>query len=314
MEILEKIQKLKKERNAVILVHNYQLPEVQDIADFTGDSYGLSVQASKTQADVIVFCGVYFMAETAKILSPQKTVVIPDPDAGCPMADMITAEQLRELKREHPRAKVMCYVNTSAEVKAECDLCCTSANAVEILNNVFSPEDEILFVPDKYLATYAASQTGKKIIFWEGNCPTHLGGILPRDVLARKKEHPAAQVMVHPECTPAVTQLADKVLSTSGMLKYARESDAREFIIGTEIGILHALKKENPGKNFYPVSNHMICPNMKKINLNKVLHSLETLSYEVKLPQEIITKAQKSLHNMLLAAKDPKAVAAALVK
>ncbi|OGX07857.1 MAG: quinolinate synthase [Omnitrophica WOR_2 bacterium GWA2_37_7] len=298
MDFQKRIEELKKKRNAVILVHNYQLPEVQDVGDFVGDSLGLSIEASKTAADVIVFCGVYFMAETAKILSPHKTVLIPDASSGCPMADMITAEQLRELKAKHPKAKVMCYVNTSAEVKAECDYCCTSANAEIMLTEAFSDDDEIIFVPDKYLASYAANRTGRKIILWHGYCKSHLK-ILPEHVHQQKELHPKALVMAHPECLSAVTQMADAVLSTSGMLEYVKRSDAKEFIVGTEVGMLHSLRKANPGKKFYPASDIAICPNMKKITLEKVIRSLEEMRDEVVLSEEIISKAHKSIFRMI---------------
>ncbi|MHB8830149.1 MAG: quinolinate synthase NadA, partial [Syntrophales bacterium] len=253
MEIIEKINKLKKERNAVILAHNYQIDDVQDIADYVGDSLGLSIQASKTDADVIVFCGVYFMAETAKILSPQKTVLIPDPKAGCPMANMMTADQLRALKALHPGAKVLCYVNTTAEVKAECDLACTSSNALSLVRQMFSEEEEIIFVPDKHLANYVSSLLGRKFITWQGFCPTHVR-ILPEAIEKQIELHPEAEVMVHPECASGVIALANQVLSTGGMCAYARESAGEEFIVGTEVGILHRLRLENPGKKFYPAS------------------------------------------------------------
>ncbi|MDD3374627.1 MAG: quinolinate synthase NadA [Candidatus Omnitrophica bacterium] len=297
-DIVANIKKLKKERNAVILVHNYQLPEVQDIADFTGDSLGLSIEASKTSADVIVFCGVHFMAETAKILSPQKTVLIPDSSAGCPMADMITREQLQDLKKKHPKAKVICYVNTSAEVKAECDYCCTSANAVEMLEKAFDEDDEILFVPDKYLASYAASQTNRNVIIWQGYCPTH-ARILAEHIIDLKKLHLNAKVMVHPECSGPVIREADEVLSTSGMLRYAKESDAKEFIVGTEVEMVYPLSKENPNKIFYPVTELAVCPNMKKTTLEKVEISLRNMVYEVILSQEIIKGAKKPIDNMI---------------
>jgi len=298
MNLVEKIKKLKAEKNAVILAHNYQLPEVQDIADFTGDSLGLSIEASKTKADVIVFCGVYFMAETAKILSPQKTVLIPDKYAGCPMADMINAQQLRELKEKNPLAKVLCYVNTTAEVKAECDLCCTSANAVKMVREVLKDAKEIIFIPDKYLANYVSTQTGRDFITWQGYCPTHTV-ILPEDILREKELHPDAEVLVHPECTPQVISLADKTLSTEGMCKYVRGSKAKEIIIGTEKGIIHRLKKENPSKIFYPISAQAICPNMKKITLEKVLWSLEDMEYKIELPDDIIARARQSIQRML---------------
>lgn len=302
-ELVAKIKALKEKRNAVILVHNYQLPEVQDIADFTGDSLGLSIEASKTKADVIVFCGVYFMAETAKILSPQKTVLIPDPMAGCPLADMITVEEVRELRRQHPKAKVVCYVNTTAAVKAECDYCCTSANAVELLAGAFSERDEIVFVPDKYLGSYAAAKAKRNVVIWKGYCPTH-ALILPEHILALKKEHPKAMVMSHPECNAAVLKVSDAVLSTSGMIKYAKESSAKEFIVATEVGMLHPLRIENPGKIFYPVTELATCPNMKKTTLDKVVTSLEKMIYEVKLSDELIQKAKKPIDNMLRFRRD----------
>jgi len=296
-ELIEKIQKLKRERNAVILVHNYQLPEVQDIADFRGDSLGLSQKASQTDAEIIVFCGVLFMAETAKILSPDKKVLIPEIKAGCPMADMITAQELLKLKKEHPEAMVVAYVNTTAEVKAEVDICCTSANALRIVNSL--PEDkEIIFVPDKYLAHYVSTQTKRKLIPWEGYCPTHVK-ILPEDIIRQKKQHPQAEVIVHPECTPEVIKLADRALSTSGICKYAKGSEASEMIIGTEIGILHRLRKENPQKRFYPATDLAVCPNMKLITLEKVLWALEDLQYEVKIPENIRLRAKQSVERML---------------
>lgn len=298
MSIVDKIKQLKKEKNAVILVHNYQLPEIQDIADFLGDSLGLSIQASRTDAKVIVFCGVYFMAETAKIISPDKTVLIPDVGAGCPMADMITAEQLKSLKAEHKGAKVVCYVNTPAEVKAESDLCCTSANAVEMVADVLKDEDKIIFVPDKYLGHYAAVKTGKNLILWDGYCPSHVK-ILEENIIRQKQLHPEARVLVHPECRPEVIKLADKALSTEGILEYAENSEAKEFIIGTEVGMLYRLEKENPDKKFYPASDLALCPNMKKISLEKVLQALEEMQYEVTLEPNIIAGARRSIDAML---------------
>jgi quinolinate synthase len=297
-EIIKKIGKLKKERKAVILAHNYQLPEVQDIADFVGDSLGLSMQAAATDAEVIVFCGVHFMAETAKILSPEKTVLLPDKNAGCPMADMITAEQLRALKAEHPGAKVICYVNTSAEVKAECDLCCTSANAVRMVAEVLKEAAEIIFVPDRYLAAYVTAQTGRTFITWPGFCPTH-AKILPELIEAARARHPGAVVMVHPECRPEVTAIADKVVSTGGMSPYAKETRAREIIVGTEPGIIHRLKKENPDKIFHPVSDSVICPNMKRTTLEKILWSLEDMEHAIEVPGEIAVRARRCIEAML---------------
>ncbi len=298
MEIIEKINKLKKERNAVILAHNYQIDDVQDIADYVGDSLGLSIQASKTDADVIVFCGVYFMAETAKILSPQKTVLIPDPQAGCPMANMMTADQLRALKARHPGVKVLCYVNTTAEVKAECDLACTSSNALSLVRQMFSEEEEIIFVPDKHLANYVSTLLGRKFITWQGFCPTHVR-ILPEAIEKQIELHPEAEVMVHPECAPGVIALASHVLSTGGMCAYARESAGEEFIVGTEVGILHRLRLENPGKKFYPASELAVCPNMKRTTLEKVLWSLEGMTHEVTVSEDVRLRALGSIERML---------------
>jgi len=298
MELVEKINKLRKEKKAVILAHNYQLPEVQDIADYVGDSLGLSVQASRTNAEVIVFCGVHFMAETAKILSPQKTVLLPDKDSACPMADMINADQLRQLKARHPLAKVMCYVNTSAEVKAECDICCTSSNAEKIALEAFAADEEVIFVPDKYLAHYVASQTGRKFIPWKGFCPTH-ARILPEAILEQQRLHPNAKVIVHPENRPEVIALADRVLSTGGMSNFARDDEAEEFIVGTEIGILHRLKKENPDKTFYRVSDLAVCPNMKRTTLEKVLWALEEMTFAIEVAPEIMARARGCITRMM---------------
>jgi quinolinate synthase len=298
MSIVERIQKLKAERKAVILAHNYQIPEVQDIADFVGDSLGLSIQASRTDAEVIVFCGVHFMAETAKILSPGKTVLLPDKNAGCPMANMINGRQLRALKEQHPGAKVLCYVNTSAEVKAECDLCCTSANAVTMVRGALKDAQEIIFVPDQYLADYVSGQTGRRFILWNGYCPTH-ARILPEDIVRAKALHPAAVVIAHPECTPEVRNLADRVASTEGMCRYVKETEAREIIVGTEVGIIHRLKKENPEKVFYPASERAICPNMKLITLEKVLWALEDMQPVIDVPPEIAAKARRCIERML---------------
>jgi len=294
--LVEKILSLKKRRGAVILVHNYQLGEVQDIADFTGDSLELSQNAASTDADVVVFCGVRFMAETASILCPDKTVLLPDISAGCLMADMITAEQLREKKKEHPGATVVCYVNSPAEVKAESDICCTSANAVEVVESLAA--EEILFVPDQYLGHYVSTKTDKKIILWPGFCPTH-ARIKPEHIIELKQEYPGAKVVVHPECRPEVIALADEALSTGGMIKFARNEEVKEMIVGTEIGIIHRLKKENPGKKFIPVSEQAICPDMKLITLDKVLRSLEEMAPEVKVAEEIRLRAKAAIDKML---------------
>jgi quinolinate synthase len=295
--LLEKIAKLKELRNAVILAHNYQPGDVQDIADFCGDSLGLSVKAASTDADVIVFCGVKFMAETAAILSPRKTVLLPDKYAGCPMADMITAQQLRDLKQKHPEATVVCYVNSTAEVKAESDYCCTSANAVEIVKTI-PPEAEIIFVPDSHLGRHVAERTGRNIIIYPGYCVSHVI-ITADDIKNARKEHPQAVVLAHPECNEPVKELADELLSTSQMLTFARESPAKEFIIATEIGILHTLKKQNPDAQFIPASGRAVCPNMKKITLDKIVASLEDMQYEVTVPEDIRVRAKQSLDRMI---------------
>jgi quinolinate synthase len=302
-ELEDKISELKKKRNAVILSHNYQLPEVQDVADFRGDSLELSRIASKTDAEVIVFCGVHFMAETASILCPDKKVIMPDVFAGCPMANMITAQDLRKLKKEHPGAVVVGYVNTSAQVKAELDYCCTSTNAVAVVNAITKycaayKKEEIIFVPDKYLADFVSRQTGRKLIAWDGYCPTHVK-ILPEDIKRERKFHPGAKVMVHPECLPQVVALADVVLSTSQMVKFAKDTEAKELIVGTEIGLIYRLKMDNPTKEFYPASERAVCPNMKRTTQEKILWSLEELKAEVRVPDDIRQRAKKAINRML---------------
>jgi len=296
-EIIDKISALKKRRNAVILAHNYQPGEVQDIADFVGDSLDLSQKAAETSAGVIVFCGVRFMAETASILCPDKVVLLPDMNAGCLLADMITAEQLRAKKKEHPQAVVVCYVNSPAEVKAESDICCTSANAIRVVESLDARE--VLFVPDQNLGDYVSTKTGKKMILWPGFCPTHAVMIRPERIRELRQEYPQAKVVVHPECTPEVIALADEVLSTGGMCRYAQRDEVREMIVGTEVGIIHRLKKENPGKRFIPVSEQAICPDMKLITLEKVLRSLEEMGPEVKVPEEIRLRAKAAVDKML---------------
>jgi quinolinate synthase len=296
-DLISKIQELKKKQNAVILAHNYQLPEGQEIADFRGDSLELSRMAAKTEAKVIVFCGVDFMAETASILSPDKKVIMPDIKATCPMANMMSADQLKAIKKEHPGAVTVGYVNTSAQVKAELDVCCTSANAVAVVN-ALKDSKEIIFVPDKYLGDYVAKKTGRKLICWEGFCPTHIK-ITPEDILREKKLHPQAQVLVHPECLPAVCDMADAALSTSQMCKLVKDSPVKEFIIGTEIGMVYRLKEDNPGKAFYAASVQAICPNMKKTTLEKVIFSLQELREEVRVPDDIRGRAQKAINRML---------------
>ncbi|MFA6169305.1 MAG: quinolinate synthase NadA [Candidatus Margulisiibacteriota bacterium] len=295
--LVEKINKLKTLRQAVILAHNYQPGEVQDAADYVGDSLGLSIEASKATARVIVFCGVDFMAETAAILSPDKTVLIPESNAGCPMANMIDAEKLRALKTEHPGVPVVCYVNSSAAVKAESDICCTSANAVAVVRSL--PDKEIIFVPDKFLGLNTQKAVPeKKLVLFPGYCPTH-AKIMPQQVLEAKRQRPEAKVLVHPECRPDVVALADQSLSTDGMLKYVKNSPDREFIIGTEIGIIHRLNKENPGKNFYPVTDLAVCPNMKMTTLEKVLWSLEDMKTVVKVDETVRVKAEQAILRML---------------
>ena len=295
--IVDKIKEWKTKRNAVILAHNYQRGEVQDIADFTGDSLGLSQQAAKTKADVIVFCGVHFMAETASILCPDKVVLLPDEHAGCPMANMITLKELKIKKHEHPDAKVVCYVNSTAAIKAESDVCCTSSNAMKIVSSI-PKEHEILFIPDKSLGGYVSSKLNRPMILWEGYCPTH-HRILAEHIIKIKAAHPEARIVVHPECTPDVIALANHVASTTGIAKYCKETDAREFIIGTETGILHRLRKENPRKVFYAITQLADCSNMKLISLEKVLWSLEDMIYQVKVPDDIAAKARVAIQKML---------------
>ncbi len=296
-KLVENIKKLKKERNAAILAHNYQNPEIQDLADFTGDSLGLSIKAAETNADVIVFCGVRFMAETAVILSPEKTVLLPDEHAGCPLADMITADQLRDLKRKHPEAFVVCYVNSSAEVKAESDYCCTSANAVEVVNSL--PNDKpIIFVPDQNLGQFVSERTGRDLILWPGYCHVHVV-ITEDDIKNTKAKYSDAIVMAHPECTGPVKALSDELLSTGQMLRYAKQSQAKQFIIATETGIIHTLKTQNPQTEFVPATGKAICPNMKLITLEKVLWSLQDMRFKVTVPQDIRIKAEKAIDMMV---------------
>nr|WP_238442463.1 quinolinate synthase NadA [Desulfofalx alkaliphila] len=293
----EDIKQLKKERNAIILSHLYQRPEIQEIADLVADSLELARRAAQTDADVIVLCGVHFMAESAAILCPDKIVLLPEEDAGCPMADMVTPEALRAKKAEMPNAVVVTYVNSSAEVKAESDICCTSANAVKVIQSI--PEDkEILFVPDKNLGQFAAKQANREMVMWEGHCRTH-DLVTPEELLEAKKKYPEAKVMVHPECRPEVTALADHVSSTSGMLRYARESQAKQFIVGTESGILHQLCKQNPDKEFHILHKKLICPNMKATTLKKVKEALENMRPQITVPAHIRERALKSLERML---------------
>jgi quinolinate synthase len=302
-ELKNEIINLKKKLNAIILAHNYQVPDVQDIADFIGDSLELSRRASETKADIIVFCGVMFMAETAKILNPNKKVLIPDLNAGCSLADSINLEQLREWKKQHPNAVVVCYINTSADVKTECDYCCTSSNALKVIQSI--PEDkEILFLPDMYLGMWIKRQTNRKNIFiWPGECHVH-AGFKYENLIKKMKEHPDAEVMLHPECGCTTQCLYHsngnlKVLSTSGMIKNAKESPYKKFIVVTETGILYPLKKANPDKEFIPADENAICKYMKMITLEKVYESLKNLKYEVILSEEVIKKAYVPIKRML---------------
>jgi len=295
--LLARLEELKRQRNAVVLAHNYQRPEVQDAADYTGDSLGLSQQAAATSAEVILFCGVHFMAETAAILCPEKTVLIPDPNAGCPMANMVTPRELAALKANHPDAVVVTYVNSSAAIKAMTDVCCTSANAVEVVASV-PREREVLFVPDQSLGSYVAGRLGRPMILWPGYCPTH-HHILARDVCALRAEHPDAVFICHPECTGDVVALADKVASTSGMIEWCRRTPARTIIVGTEIGLLHRLRKDSPEKTFLPVSPLADCPNMKLNTLEKMIWALEDMVYRVTVPPDIAGRARRAIERML---------------
>ncbi len=296
LEPVKEINELKKKRDAVILAHNYQIPEIQDIADYTGDSLELSKIARDVKNNTIVFCGVHFMAETAAILCPEKTVLLPVLEAGCPMADMVTAEALRKKKQELSGIPVVTYVNSSAEVKAESDYCCTSANADKVLNAIDS--QEILFVPDQNLGHYASKITGKKVHLWDGYCITH-HRISSEDVTKAKEKHPHAVVLVHPECKPEVVDMADYVASTSGILELAKELDSEEFIIGTEMGLLHRLEKENPQKKFYILSLGMICPNMKMTGIDDITKSLSNNEYIIKVDEDIRKRAEKAIDRMV---------------
>jgi quinolinate synthase len=295
--IIDKIKTIKKDKNAIILAHNYVLGEVQDIADFCGDSLELSFKAANVKEDVIVFAGVKFMAETAKILSPEKTVLHPVPESGCPMANMADMKSLIELKKQFPDAITVCYVNSTADIKTKVDICCTSGNAEKVIGNL--PRDQqIIFLPDKNLGANIANKLNRKMILWDGFCPTHLR-IQPAMVERKRKEFPNAVVMVHPECTPEVVAIADQSLSTGGMLKFAKETNAKQIIVGTEIGIIHRLQKENPGKMFIPISEQAICMNMKMINLEDILESLEKMQHKIELDAAIIKKAKKPIERML---------------
>lgn len=296
-DLKKEVINLSRSKHALILAHNYQLPEIQDVADFVGDSLELARKASEAKdCELIVFCGVHFMAETAAILNPQARVVLPDLKAGCPLADMIEPEDIRALKVQYPGCPVVAYVNTSAAVKAEVDICCTSSNAVKVVNSF--KEDTIVFVPDKYLATFVEKNTDKKIVAWDGFCPTHLR-FKPEDILSAREKHPGAIVVVHPECREEVQNLADFVLSTGGMTRLPSEVTSREFVIGTETGMLYRLEKLYPDRFFYPLNKKAVCPNMKKINLEKLYNSLLSLEPTVALDPTVSTKARLSIERML---------------
>ncbi len=296
-KLIKKIENLKRKREAIIIAHVYQRDEIQQIADLTGDSLFLSRAAVDTKAKVIVFCGVRFMAETAAILNPDKTVLLPEKNAGCALADTIVVNKLKTKKKEYPHAAVVSYVNSPVTVKAESDTCCTSANAVEIVNSL--KEKQILFVPDKNLGRFAASQTDKDVILWDGFCYVHHLNIQLEDIKKMKTKHPEAKVIVHPECPKEIIDIADFTGSTSQMANYVSKNNAKEFIVGTEIGMLYTLKTHNPEKRFYPASEKAICKDMKLITLEKVASSLEKMEYEVKVPEKIAIEARKSLNKML---------------
>ncbi|MFQ6010863.1 MAG: quinolinate synthase NadA [Nitrososphaerales archaeon] len=305
---INEIFRLKKEKNAVILSHNYQIPDIQDLADFVGDSLGLSHAAARTDAEVIVFCGVHFMAETAAIICPSKKVLIPDLNAGCSLAATMTAQQLMDLRRKYPESVIVSYINTSAEVKAQSDYCCTSTNAVKVVNAI--PADkEIIFVPDMFLGAYVQSVTGRKLHLWPGECHVH-AGIKPKDVVSMKEKHPDAEFLVHPECGCVssflyhigegdIPETDAKVFSTEGMMRYAKQSQSKQFVIATETEIIHRLKKENPNKDFFPIKDDAFCKYMKMITLDGLLKSLREMVYEVKIPEPIAGKARVAIDRMM---------------
>ena len=296
-DLLQRINELKKKRNAVILAHNYQPGPIQDMADLTGDSLELSRKAKDTDADVIVFCGVRFMAETAAILNPQKIVLLPDVHAGCPMADMISARDIKEIQEKFSGIPIVTYVNSNAEVKAESTVCCTSANSIRVVNS-FKDADEVYMAPDQNLAKYTAKHTDKKIHFWHGYCPIH-HNLKAQHVHEARDKYPDAVFIAHPECRPEVLDLADGVFSTSGMIKYVSKSSKSFFIIGTEMGLIHTLKKSNPNKTFVPLHKSLICEDMKRISLDKIYHSLVKLSPRITVPEPVREKAQLALDKML---------------
>lgn len=294
-ELVRKILELKKKKNAVILAHNYQRPEIYEVADFIGDSLDLSVRAKETKSDIIVFCGVDFMAESAKILNPEKKVLIPDPEAECPMAAMVDMGNLRKLKEENPKASVVCYINTTAETKAESDIVCTSMSAEKIVKSI---EGEVIFIPDQNLGRWVEKKTGKTLVIWPGFCIVH-ESVLLDEVKALKKKHPKAEIISHPESPMEVLEISDHVTGTGGMITYARKSKAKEFIVVTEEGMCNRLRREIPGKKFYPAAG--VCVNMKRITLEKVYESLRDEKYEVRIPEEIAERARKALERMLAA-------------
>lgn len=296
-EMIQQINRLRREKKAVILAHNYQIPEIQDIADVVGDSLKLSQEAAKTNADIIVMSGVHFMAESVKILSPDKKVLLPVYDAGCPMADMIDVEKLRKFKEENPNVPVVCYVNSSAEVKAESDICCTSSNALKVVKSIHS--DKVLFIPDKNLGNYIDKQLPeKKIISWQGFCITH-HRVKTTEIDVVRQQHPEASILVHPECAPEIVEKADFIGSTSEIIKYATESDDKTFVIGTEMGVLHKLRKNNPNKKFYLLSPALVCFNMKKTTLRDIHLALLNEEKEILVEEEIRLRALNSLKRML---------------
>lgn len=302
-DLRDQIRKLSQEREAVILSHTYQPPEIQEIADYVGDSYGLSLQASKSKAEMIIFCGVRFMAETAAILSPRRPVILPEEAAGCPMAEMITAEQLRRLKAEHPEAAVVCYVNTTAEVKAESTVCCTSSNAVKVVKSLPAGQP-VIFVPDRYLGRFVEKQVDRTLIIWEGYCPTH--AVLEAETVAEmRNEYPDAEVMVHPESKPEVQDAADHILSTGQMCELVKTTTCRRFLVGTEEGIIYTLNKIAPAIEFIPISPLLVCPNMKKISLEKIRNSLESGEPRVTVPEDVAGRARNSLEKMLELTEGP---------
>lgn len=292
----ERLHELKKEKNAIILAHYYQRDEIQEVADFRGDSFLLAQKAVETDAEVIVFCGVHFMGESAKILAPDKTVIIPDERAGCPMADMVNVDGLRALKAKHPNAKVVTYINSSAEVKAETDICCTSSNAIRVIESLDA--EEIIWVPDKNLGDYVAKHTDKKMILWEGYCNTH-DMLTVKDVVEMRAKYPDAEFIAHPECRPEVVAMADFVGSTTALIQYAKESDTKEFIVGTEDGTGYQMRMDNPHKAFHFATKFLVCPNMKVNNLKKLVKCLETMGPEIYVPPHIADKARASLERML---------------